>query len=188
MNLNYHRSRQALKAGLKVIQLRCKGLEDNIFLSIAQKFKELAHLHNAIFIVNDRPDIALACGADGVHLGQDDVPVVCARAILGKDKIIGKSTHNFRQALHAQSERADYIGFGPIFKTQTKPALDAIGTKEIGLLIKNIKIPAFIIGGIDSNNINVLTALGISRVAVCRAILSKKNAAKAVKNLQKALS
>lgn len=187
-NRVYHRVQKALETGIKILQLRCKVTEDCVFLDLAQRFRRLAKKNNALFIVNDRVDIAFTCDADGVHLGQDDLPLVYARNILGKDKIIGKSTHNLRQALLAQSEQADYIGFGPIFKTQTKSGVNAISADKIRLLLGKIKIPIFVLGGINRNNIEEVISSGAERVAVSNAILSKKDIKQAVKNLQNFLA
>ena len=183
----YHRIQKALKAGIKILQLRCKEAEGRLFLKFALRLRRLTDRNNALFIVNDRVDIAFNCDADGIHLGQDDLPLVCARNILGKDKIYGKSTHNLRQALQAQSERADYIGFGPIFKTETKPDADAIGAGKIRLLIKNIKIPFFTLGGINQSNIKEVVSQGAERAAVSNAILSKRNTRRAVEELYRSL-
>lgn len=185
--LVYNRSKAALRSGIKLLQLRCKTIDDVNFLELAQRFRSLTLRHNALFIINDRADIALICKADGVHLGQEDIPIACARGIVGKDKIIGKSTHSLKQALKAQSEHADYIGFGPIFKTPTKPAVRAIGPDALMTLTKKINIPYFAIGGIDQRNVKRLISCGAGKVAVSSAILSKKNIEKAVKELGRSL-
>lgn len=186
-NILYARTASALKAGIKILQLRCKGIEDCLNLSLAQKFNKLSKENHALFIVNDRVDVAFCCNADGVHLGQDDLPIASARNILGKDKIIGRSTHSLKQALQAQSERADYIGFGPVFKTQTKPVLDAIGVDSIRPLVGKIKIPFFVLGGVDKDNISQVLDAGAKRVAVSNAILADRDTRAAVKNLKKLL-
>ncbi len=180
LSLLYSRAQKALKAGIKILQLRCKGLEDCTFYNLALRFRELTRRRSSLFILNDRVDIAFNCNADGVHLGQNDLPLACARNILGKNKIIGKSTHYLKQALQAQSERADYIGFGPIFKTKTKPNTDAIGPDAIRLL-KNIKIPFFVLGGINQDNIKEVVSAGARRVAVSSTILSRRNTERAVR-------
>ena len=124
-----------------------------------------------LFIVNDYIDVALICGADGVHLGQDDIPLKEARKLLGRDKIIGISCHNLSQALKAQKEGADYIGIGPIYPSATKPEYRAIGLRVLQQLKDKIKIPYFAIGNIHEGNIKEITASGARRIAVCRAIL-----------------
>lgn len=176
---------RALKAGVRILQLRCKGLEDGLFLNLAQRFRRLTKINNALFLINDRIDIAFFSKADGVHLGQDDLPVALARKILGKDKIIGKSTHSLTEAVQAQSEKVDYIGFGPIFRTETKPDRDAIGPDAIKQLIKHMKIPFFAIGGINQNNIRGVISAGAKRIAVFSAILSKKDSGQATRDLLK---
>jgi len=186
-NLLFHRAQRALETGVQILQLRCKDIKDCIFLDLAYRLRKLTQITGTLFIVNDRADIAFSSNADGVHLGQSDLPVAVARRILGKDKIIGKSTRNLKQALQAQSEMVDYIGFGPVFKTQTKPNIKATGIDPIRLLIGKIKIPCFVLGGIDQNNIKGLIQAGVGRVAVSSAILSKKATGQAVKNLQREL-
>lgn len=183
----YERAKAALDEGVKILQLRCKGLDDCDFLILAKKLKKLAHKNKALFIINDRPDIALLTDADGVHLGQKDIAIACARRILGPDKIIGRSTHNIVQALRAQKERADYIGYGPIFKTGTKPALKPIGINSIKSLSARMNIPFFVLGGINQGNIGRIIACGAKRIAVSQAILSCKNSGVAAKKLQKFL-
>ena len=182
----YARAQKALKAGIKILQLRCKTANDNLFLKLAWQYRILTKKNNALFIINDRVDIAHYCGADGVHLGQDNLPLGYARKTLGPNKIYGKSTHSLKQARQAQLEGADYIGFGPIFQTQTKPWAKAIGSSNIKSLVKNIKIPFFAIGGINENNIGKIISAGAERVAISNAILSKENTTCAVKSLERA--
>ncbi len=140
-----------------------------------------------LFIINDSLDIACACGADGVHLGQEDFPLKLARKILGKHKIIGISCHNLAQAIKAQRQGADYIGIGPIFKTPTKPEYKAIGLKVLRELKNIIKIPYFAIGNIDQSNIKEIIACKTKRIAVCRAILKAKDPEYAAEQLSSKL-
>ena len=106
LSLLYARAQKALKAGIKILQLRCKGLEDCTFYNLALRFRELTRRGSSLFILNERVDIAFNCNADGVHLGQNDLPLACARNILGKNKIIGKSTHNLNRLCRpSQKER-----------------------------------------------------------------------------------
>ena len=111
--------RELLDAGVKILQLRAKALAANDFLELAQRVRSATAAHDCRLIVNDRVDIAMACDADGVHLGQDDLPLHAGRKLLG-NKIIGISTHDLEQAMEAERDGADYIGFGPMFGTQTK--------------------------------------------------------------------
>jgi len=143
--------------------------------------------HGSIFIVNDYVDLAVASGADGVHLGQEDLPLKQARKILGRDRIIGISCHNLGQALSAQNEGADYIAIGPIYATATKPEYKPIGLEVLGELKDKIKIPYFAIGDIHAGNIKEITAAGARRVAVCRAILKADNPKAAARQLYKIL-
>jgi thiamine-phosphate pyrophosphorylase len=126
---------------------------------------------DAALVVNDHPDIALAAEADGVHLGQDDLPLREARKIMGKDAIIGISTHTIEQAIIAQKDGADYIGFGPIFHTTTKDAGSPQGTDRLREVKKHIDIPVVAIGGINITNIRSVIEAGADAVAVASAIL-----------------
>jgi thiamine-phosphate pyrophosphorylase len=160
--------------GIGIIQLRDKFSAKKDVLSLARKLAK--HLSpKTLFIVNDYPDLADLCGADGLHLGQEDLPISEARKILGKDKIIGISCHNLRQALEAQRQGADYIGIGPVYATATKPEYSPIGLKVLRQLKTKIKIPYFAIGDIRESNIKHIVSAGATRVAVCRAILKSKN-------------
>ncbi|MCX5693909.1 MAG: thiamine phosphate synthase [Candidatus Omnitrophica bacterium] len=180
---------RSLVAGKKVglIQLRDKyGSKSDVLKFAIRLAKEVAST-KTLFIINDYVDIAFAAKADGVHLGQGDLSLIKARKILGKNKIIGISCHNLSQALKAQEEGADYIGIGPIYATATKPGYKAIGLKAAAELKTKIKIPYFAIGNIHEGNIEKVSAAGIRRVAVCRAILEAKNPNLSVKGLYKKL-
>lgn len=157
-----------------IVQLRDKISAKPDILKAALRLKRRLQRSNTLFIVNDHPDLALLSGADGVHLGQEDMPFEKARAILGKDKIIGVSCHNLRQALKAQKQGADYIGIGPVFATPTKPKIRPIGLKVLKELKGKIKIPYFAIGDINKNNIGKIIAGGCRRVAVRRAAAEAK--------------
>ena len=133
------------------------------------------------FIINDRVDLALACGASGVHLGQEDVPVSVARKMMGPEAIIGVSCQNLQQAKQAEQEGADYIGFGSVFKTKTKPQRSPMDLKLLEEVIRKIKIPIFAIGGIAPENILTLCRIGVQRIAVCRAICEAENVRAAVR-------
>ena len=136
-----------------VIQLRNKLSAKSQVLRLAHKLAKRLSKTKTLFIVNDYIDIALLCGADGVHLGQEDIPLRQARKILGKDRIIGISCHSLAQALKAQKEGADYIGIGPIYATATKPEYRAVGLKVLRQLKDKIKVPYFAIGNIHQGNI-----------------------------------
>ncbi|MFH1752612.1 MAG: thiamine phosphate synthase [Candidatus Omnitrophota bacterium] len=168
-------AKEAIAGGARWIQLRDKMSDDGTLLREALKLRELTTETGAILIINDRVDIAMASGADGVHIGQEDLPYECARRLLGADKIIGISTHNIEQARAAQVKGADYIGVGPIFKTRTKPALKAIGLDIIDMVSREIRIPAFFIGGIDLRNLDEVLNMGAGSIAVASAILQSNN-------------
>ncbi|MFA6349775.1 MAG: thiamine phosphate synthase [Candidatus Omnitrophota bacterium] len=170
----------ASKAGVKIIQLRFKHSKKSAYLKQALKLRKALD-KKSLFIINDFPDIAKKCLADGVHLGQKDGEIVSARKILGENAIIGKSCSNLKQALKAQKEGADYIGVGPVFKTPAKPQTKTIDPATLSAISKTIKIPVFAIGGIHPNNIDKLRRCGIKRIAVIRAICDTGNINQAVK-------
>lgn len=181
-----------LRSGVDIVQLRCKPrtfgkvqgkeLSDRVFLEYAFELRRLSRVNNLIFIINDRADIALASEADGLHIGQDDIPPHLARKILGNKKILGLSTHNLTQIKRARAcKEIDYIGIGPIFKTETKPKRRPIGLSLIRDISKDKKLlPFFSIGGITVNNLNRLIRAGADRIAVCSAVFNSKNPAKTV--------
>ncbi|MFA6054258.1 MAG: thiamine phosphate synthase [Thermodesulfovibrionales bacterium] len=160
-----------LRAGVGWVQYRDKNASRRKVYEEAIKLKDLAGKHNAVFIVNDYSDIALAVDADGVHLGQDDLPVKEARKILGKGKIIGVSTHCIEQALEAEQAGADYLGFGPVFHTSTKDVGSPRGTVLLGEIKNKVSIPVVAIGGINLENIHSVLETGVDAVAVVSAIL-----------------
>jgi thiamine-phosphate pyrophosphorylase len=138
-------------------------------------------------IINDRVDVADAVGADGVHLGQDDLPVEEARRLLGPSRLIGKSTHSVEQALAAQAEGADYIGLGPIFPTPTKPDYRSIGTEPIRQIVSHMQVPVVCIGGIDAETLGGVIAAGAQCVAVVRAVCAAPDPEAAARTLKEIL-
>ena len=148
-------------------------------IELGRTIKLLCAEYNALFIVNDRVDIAYILEADGVHLGQDDIDVASARKILGNNAIIGVSTHAPEQALKAVEDGADYIGVGPVFTTPTKPGRQSVGLDYVKWVSENIDIPAFAIGGIDLTNVQEVVQAGAHRIAVVRAIINAKSPEKA---------
>ncbi len=165
----------ALKGGVDILQLREKNMPANKIIELGKKIKLLCGEYNALFIVNDRVDIAFAVGADGVHLGQDDMDIQSAREILGENAIIGVSTHAPEQAQKAVLDGADYIGVGPVFTTPTKPGRQSVGLEYVKWVSDNIDLPAFAIGGIDLDNVNEVISNGAKRIAVVRAIINSVN-------------
>ena len=160
-------AKKILAGGCRIIQLRGKDVSASEFLQAASGISHECSGCGALFIVNDRADIALASGAGGLHLGQDDMPLSDARKILGKEKVIGISTHNIEEAILARKGGADYIGFGPIFKTETKK--DAQSPKGLEALIairKNVPLPIVAIGGLKKQNIEEVFKAGADAVAM----------------------
>lgn len=159
--------RQALQGGAAIIQLREKEFSAKELMLAGAKIKELCHSYGAKFIVNDRVDVAAALDADGVHLGQDDLPIAFARQILGGSKIIGISTHSLEQALQAQADGADYIGVGPVFATQSKTDVCApVGLELVRQVTPVIRIPYVAIGGIKLHNVEQVLEAGAKNIAV----------------------
>tara|TARA_Y100001968_G_scaffold302640_1_gene316131 strand:- start:744 stop:1697 length:954 start_codon:yes stop_codon:yes gene_type:complete len=166
---------QALEAGVTIVQYREKLLNDNEKINQAKDLACLCKRYNSLFIVNDRIDIALAVEADGIHLGQEDIPPETARNLLGAEKIIGRSTHCFEDIKNAEEEGCDYIGVGPIFPSKTKKKLSPIGIDYFRKGLKKTFLPAFAIGGINSSNINKLNQINNLRIAVSDAIINSSN-------------
>ncbi|MBI5097681.1 MAG: thiamine phosphate synthase [Nitrospirae bacterium] len=165
--------RQAIAAGIRTIQLREKQMSKKNLYREALSIRSLTLRHKTTFIMNDYIDIALAAAADGVHLGQDDMPIKEARKIMGKKKIIGISTHSLKQAISAEDAGADYIGFGPMFSTSTKDSGLPKGLKALREVRKHIKIPIVAIGGINPENVSSALEAGADSVAVMSAILRR---------------
>ena len=165
-------ARKVILGQADILQLRAKAATDEQILKIGPALKDLAHKNKALFVLNDRADLARIIGADGVHLGQEDLPVKKARKILGKNKIIGISTHSTGQAIEAEKQGADYIAIGPIFATATKPDLTVLGTQLISEIKDKVKIPFVAIGGINLDNLDQVASAGAKGVAVCRAIIT----------------
>jgi thiamine-phosphate pyrophosphorylase len=181
-------ARKAIIGGADLIQLRfSKETLARYILKIAFKIKGVAEKSGCLFIINDRVDIAHAVDADGVHLGQEDIAVKSARSILKVNKIIGISTHNLLQAVHAERQGADYISVGPVFRTPTKKEYRPVGLKLLNRVSKRIKIPFFAIGGINHDNIDSVIAAGAERIAVVRAAIAARNVQKATQKLKRKL-
>ena len=163
--------RELLRAGVKILQLRAKSLAAKDFLDLARLVRSATAAHNCRLIVNDRADIAMACNADGVHLGQDDLPLHAARRFMA-NRIIGVSTHDIEQAQQAQREGADYIGFGPMFGTQTKDTgYSARGIAMLKEIRAAVAIPIVGIGGINEHNVRQVWQAGADSAAIISDIL-----------------
>lgn len=157
---------RSLQAGCRLFQLREKTLAREQYRELALQAKTLADKYAAVFIVNDHVDVALEVGADGVHLGQDDMSIGDARKILGDGFIIGVSTHNIKEVMDAQAEGADYINVGPVFPTNTKPDAVSLGLDGIKHILPHVKIPFTFMGGIKLENVNSLKVFKPAAVAV----------------------
>ncbi|WCB91630.1 Thiamine-phosphate synthase [Baekduia alba] len=175
----------ALRGGVDVFQLRCKDATDAEILAAATVAREWCEVAEALFIINDRPDLVAATGADGVHVGQDDTPVAQARRIAGPDALVGLSTHSPDQV--DGGAVADYIGVGPVHVTPTKPGRPAVGTDLITYAARNAKVPWFAIGGVDEDTIDPVMAAGANRVAVVRAIAEAQDPEAVTRRLAHAL-
>jgi len=177
----------ALEEGVRLIQYREKNGARRQMFETAKKLREITTRHDAALIVNDEIDLALAVKADGVHLGQDDLPVWVARKVLGKEAVIGISTHHWSEAIQAESDGADYVGIGPIFQTQTKRAsISPLGITMITEVRKRVRLPIFAIGGIRLSRISEIMAAGADGVAVVSAIAGdiRANVKQAMTSLQ----
>lgn len=157
---------QMIAAGVCLIQFRDKTLTDREHVAAGKRLSQLVQPTTAAWIMNDRVDLAIAAGADGVHLGQDDLPVEVARQMIGDGKMIGVSTHSIEQARDAVVAGADYIGVGPVFESQTKRFNQFVGVALVAAVAQEIKIPAFAIGGINLENAAQIRDAGLQRVAV----------------------
>ena len=176
-----------LSAGVEVLQLREKELEAGPILELAAVFREACDRHGVPLILNDRADLAFAAGADGVHLGQDDLPVGATRHLIGRSPVVGRSTHDATQLSDALAEEVDYVVVGPVHETPTKPGRPAAGLDLVRLAAKEAGKPWFAIGGIDLSNIDEVRDAGASRIVVVRAITLADDPAAATEALRDAL-
>ncbi len=180
--------RAACGAGAGVVQLRRKGDDGLETLRLAERCRALTAAAGAVFVVNDRLDVAMAVSADGVHLGQGDLPVAVARR-LWPAGLVGRSTHSLAQAVDAVREGADYIGVGPVYATPTKPGRPAVGLGLVRTVAEaGIALPWFAIGGIDAGILGDVVAAGARRVAVVRAVCGAHDVAAAVGSLLAAMA
>lgn len=179
---------QALEGGVQIVQLRDKSASDRELLALALDVRTLTNSAKALFIVNDRPDIVRLCEADGVHLGQDDLPIQPARRIVGPDALIGISTHTEEQILSAMNAGADYIGVGPVFVSKTKSFDRFPGLDLVAISSRHPSVPAYCIGGIDASNLESVLQAGGSRIAVANAISNSDDPAQSARQLRALLS
>ncbi len=177
---------QVLAAGVSLIQLREKDLEDRELYDLALAFRRRTEAAGALLLIDDRLDIALAAAADGVHLGQTDLPVAAARRI-APDLLVGASSHSLKEALAAQNDGASYVNIGPIFPTPTKPGARFLGVEAISRIAPLLKIPWSTMGGINQGNIAQVVAAGARHPAVMSAVTAADDVTNAARALRAAI-
>lgn len=178
------RTEAALQGGVTFLQIREKEKSTREYLDLARKVHELTRKYNVPLIIDDRLDIAMAMAAEGVHLGQSDMPIVLARKILGPDKIIGATAKTVPQALEAWQQGADYLGVGAIYPTTTKVKTILTSTDTLRDICNAVPIPVNAIGGLNKNNIDVLAGIPIAGICVVSAIMKAKEPDKAAQELK----
>lgn len=171
----YNSIEEALKGGVTMLQLREKNASGKEFLEKAIKLRELTKKYNVKFIINDRVDIAMLCDADGVHVGQSDIPANKVRELIGEDKIVGVSARTVEEALTAKENGADYLGVGAMFTTRTKLDAKSVSIEKLKEIQEVIKLPVVAIGGLSLSNIYKLKECNVDGYAVVSAILGAEN-------------
>lgn len=173
-----------LSGGIRILQLRAKGVDTATVEHLARRMQPLCREAGAVFVLNDYPDMAARIGADAVHVGQDAGPLAAVRAIVGEDMLIGRSTHSPEQALTAVAEGADYIGFGPLFPTGTKPGRPSIGLQDIAAVQEKLgDFPMFCIGGINGTTLPSVLQAGARRVVIVSWLLQQPEPAAAARDI-----
>ncbi len=180
----WRRVSEAMEGGAQVVQLREKHLSHEAMLRAAERFVALCRSHGAVSIINDDVEAAAASGADGVHVGQEDLEAGRARALLGPDKLIGVSAHNVEEALAAQAAGADYLGVGAAFVTDTKSDASPISRETIRDITAAVDIPVVAIGGIGPENILDLAGCGLDGVAVVSALFARADTGEAARQMR----
>lgn len=173
----------AISGGAKHIQYRAKNLSNREAYFNAVQLKALAHRNGVTLVINDRVDLAMAVEADGVHLGQEDLPLSVARTLLGPQRIIGISAHTLEQAREAEAGGADYLGIGPVFSSTTKQARPPLGCELLKQFRREVRIPIIAIGGISAANVRQVMAAKVDGIAVVSAVLSRPDVAAATAEL-----
>ena len=177
-----------LLGGADVVQLRHKTLARGALLGLARRLAAMVHEAGRLFIVNDHLDIALQAGADGVHLGADDLPLTPARRVAGEGFLIGASANTPELARLAVAAGADYLGAGPAFATAVKPGKAVIGPHGVAAVAAAVAVPVFAIGGIEAGNLDLLLAAGVHRACVIRGLAETADPEAAARNLRAALA
>ncbi len=176
--------REMLRGGVDIVQLRAKGIAPETLAPLARALAPLAAEAGTPFVLNDHPALAGELALPGTHIGQEDGPLAQARALVGPGAFIGRSTHSLAQAEAAQAEGADYIGFGPLFATPTKPDYTPIGVDDIRAVHEGVRIPIFCIGGIKRENLDAVLAAGARRVVIVSGILQARDVAAYCRDLK----
>ena len=181
----YEQVEAALKNGVTLVQLREKDLDEEAFLKEAIEMAKLCKSYNVPFIINDNVDVAIKCGADGVHVGQEDMEAGAVRKLVGDNMIIGVSAHNVEEAVKAAENGADYLGLGAVFNTSTKHNVGDMKYETLKAICDAVDIPEVAIGGISADNIMKLSGSGVDGVAVVSAIFAAKDPGRAAAELRK---
>lgn len=177
-------TRKLIAGGIDVLQLRAKKLEKREIEKLAREMLPVTRDAGVPLVINDHLDVAATVESDGVHIGQDDGTVAAARAVVGPDCFVGKSTHSLAQAVAGQEEGADYIGFGPLYATGTKPDYTPIGLADITEVHRRVQVPIFCIGGVNEERLPEILAAGAKRVVIVSAFLLAADVSESVRRVK----
>lgn len=176
---------KAILGGVTMVQLREKNIDNDSFIELAKKVKQVCNKYKVPFIINDNLEVALAVDSDGIHIGQDDLPAILVRQKIGPDKILGVSAHNLDEAIAAKKAGATYLGAGAMFSTTTKDNTTNLSIEQLQAITKNVDIPVVAIGGINYDNCLSLKNCNLAGIAVVSAIMAATNISEAASNLKK---
>lgn len=176
---------KAILGGVTMVQLREKNIDNDSFIELAKKVKQVCNKYKVPFIINDNLEVALAVDSDGIHIGQDDLPASLVRQKIGPDKILGVSAHNLDEAIAAKKAGATYLGAGAMFSTTTKDNTTNLSIEQLQAITKNVDIPVVAIGGINYDNCLSLKNCNLAGIAVVSAIMAATNISEATSNLKK---
>ena len=176
---------KAILGGVTMVQLREKNIDNDSFIELAKKVKQVCNKYKIPFIINDNLEVALAVDSDGIHIGQDDLPASLVRQKIGPDKILGVSAHNLDEAIAAKKAGATYLGAGAMFSTTTKDNTTNLSIEQLQTITKNVDIPVVAIGGINYDNCLSLKNCNLAGIAVVSAIMAATNISEAASNLKK---